>query len=47
MPRSLPNGYQLVNDPVRLPGLEPEYHDVVCIGAGLSGVSMACKLKPT
>lgn len=45
MPRSLPNGYQLVNDPVRLPGLEPEYHDVVCIGAGLSGVSMACKLK--
>ncbi|WFD02632.1 hypothetical protein MOBT1_001313 [Malassezia obtusa] len=42
---ALPNGIQLSQDPVNVNGLKPEYHDVVVIGAGLSGVSIACKLK--
>lgn len=41
----LGGGVQLVNDPVRTPGLEPEYHDVVVIGAGFSGIGIACNLK--
>ena len=44
-PTSLPNGAQLLQDPVNLNGIPTEYHDIVCIGAGFSGVSMACKLK--
>lgn len=44
-PTALPSGMQLVQDPVNLQGLEPEYHDIVCIGGGMSGVSLACKLK--
>lgn len=44
-PTSLPNGAQLLQDPVNLNGIPTEYHDIVCIGAGFSGISMACKLK--
>ncbi|WFD05123.1 hypothetical protein MVES1_000449 [Malassezia vespertilionis] len=43
--RPLPNGIQLANDPVNLGGLKPEYHDVVVVGGGLSGVGLAIKLK--
>ncbi|KAI3626026.1 hypothetical protein CBS9595_001387 [Malassezia furfur] len=43
--QSLPDGLQLTQDPVNLGDLKPEYHDVVVVGAGLSGVSIACKLK--
>lgn len=34
-----------MKDPVNLNGIPTEYHDIVCVGGGLSGVSMACKLK--
>ncbi|KAL4400106.1 N,N-dimethylaniline monooxygenase [Malassezia pachydermatis] len=44
-PTSLPNGLKLAQDPINLGGLKPEYHDIVCVGGGLSGVSLACKLK--
>ena len=37
-PTSLPNGAQLLQDPVNLNGIPTEYHDIVCIGAGFSGV---------
>lgn len=41
----LGGGIQLVNDPVKLPGLTPEYHDVVVIGAGFSGIGITINLK--
>lgn len=44
-PKSLPEGISLMSNPPNVGGLQPEYHDIVCIGAGLSGVSLACKLK--
>lgn len=44
-PTKAPPGVQLVNDPVNLSDIPTEYHDCVCIGGGLSGVSIACKLK--
>lgn len=46
-PQPLPNGIQLIQDPVNLQGLKPEYHDVLVVGGGLSGVGLACKLKET
>ena len=44
-PKAIGDGIQLVKDPVQLKGLEPEYHDVVVVGGGLSGVGIACNLK--
>ncbi|WFD36316.1 hypothetical protein MCUN1_003195 [Malassezia cuniculi] len=41
----LGGGIQLINDPVNIPGLKPEYHDVVVVGAGFSGIGISANLK--
>lgn len=42
---ALKGGLSLVDDPINLKGLKPEYHDALVIGGGISGVGITCNLK--